>query len=247
MRILIAFILSVFFSMPLYAAECVVLLHGLARTHSSMEKMEKSLREKGYVVANINYPSRDKAIKELANEAVAAGLQVCNAAQAAPINFVTHSLGGILVRQYYKEHLPEKIKRVVMLGPPNQGSQVVDNLKHVPGYKVVNGEAGMQLGTDDDSIPKYLGAVNFELGIIAGTKTFNPILSLFLPNPDDGKVSVENAKVDGMCGFLTLPVTHTFMMKNKDVIHETIQFLASGEFSDASAKIVCEFTQGNHE
>jgi len=208
-----------------------------------MAKMEESLKEKGYVVANINYPSRDKTIEELANDAVAAGLHACNAAQASPINFVTHSLGGILVRQYYQEHLPEHIKRVVMLGPPNQGSQVVDNLKQVPGYKVVNGEAGMQLGTGEDSVPKHLGAVNFELGVIAGTKTFNPILSLFLPNPDDGKVSVENAKVDGMCGFLTLPVTHTFMMKNKDVIQETIHFLESGQFSDKSTKVACEFSQ----
>lgn len=242
MRTLIVFIFVTIFANPLYAAECVVLLHGLARTHNSMAKMEEVLKEKGYVVANINYPSRDKIIKDLAVEAVAAGLQQCQTAQATPVNFVTHSLGGILVRQYYQEYTPEHVKRVVMLGPPNQGSQVVDNLKSVPGYKLMNGEAGMQLGTDENSVPKNLGAVNFELGIIAGTKTFNPILSTFLPNPDDGKVSVENAKVDGMCGFLTLPVTHTFMMKNQKVIEETVQFLAVGQFSEETAKVTCAFS-----
>lgn len=239
MRRAIVFIAVCLFANCLHAAECVVLLHGLARTHNSMASMEKALTQEGYIVANINYPSRDKVIKDLAVAAVTAGLQQCQAAQATPVNFVTHSLGGILLRQYYKQYSPEQVKRVVMLGPPNQGSQVVDKLKNLPGYQLVNGEAGMQLGTDENSVPKNLGAVNFELGIIAGTKTFNPILSVFLPNPDDGKVSVENTKVEGMCDFLTLPVTHTFMPKNSQVIAETIQFLTTGKFSSHSPQPSC--------
>ena len=149
---------------------------------------------------------------------------------AYPINFVTHSLGGILVRQYYKIHAPEDVKRVVMLGPPNKGSEIVDKLKNVPGFELLNGPAGMQLGTADEDVPKRLGPVNFELGIIAGTQTINFLLSTLLPNPDDGKVSIENTKVEGMRGFVSLPTTHPFMMKNEQVIEHVLYFLKYGKF-----------------
>ena len=163
------------------------------------------------------------------------GLRRCQVASASPVNFVTHSLGGILVRYYYTWHHPDDIGRVVMLGPPNQGSEVVDNLKDVPGFELINGTAGRQLGTGEDDIPKSLGPVNFELGVIAGTRSINLLLSTLLPNPDDGKVSVESAKVEGMCGFITLPVTHPFMMKNDEVIRQTLHFLKHGAFEGTAS------------
>lgn len=223
------------FSAPALAAECVILLHGLIRSSSSMAKLEDELADNGYFVVNIDYPSREKTVEELATMAVGAGLEQCAEAKAGPVNFVTHSLGGILVRQYYSNHDPENVHRVVMMGPPNSGSEVVDNLKDVPGYELLNGPAGMQLGTDPESVPNSLGPVNFETGIIAGTQSINLILSAFLPDPDDGKVSVESAKVEGMCGFVTLPVTHPFMMQNDAVISETIAFLTNGKFASPSA------------
>jgi len=200
-----------------------------------MGEIEKKLSNAGYYVTNINYPSRVKPINELANIAVNEGLRNCEANGAAPISFVTHSLGGILVRQYYKNHSPHNVKRVVMLGPPNQGSEVVDNMKDVPGFELVNGPAGMQLGTRASDTPKMLGPVNFELGIIAGTQSINLLLSSFLPNPDDGKVSVESTKVEGMCGFITMPVNHPFMMTDDEVIGEVSHFLRYGKFRDKRA------------
>ncbi len=195
--------------------------------------------EEGYHVVNVDYPSRKKKIARLAEIAVGGGLELCRENNSSPINFVTHSLGGILVRQFYKNHPPENVKRVVMLGPPNNGSEVVDNIKNIPGYKLLNGPAGMQLGTGETDVPKSLGAVNFELGIIAGTKSINLILSLFLPNPDDGKVSVESAKIEGMCGFVALPVTHPFLMKNELVINEVVYFLSEGAFKNKNAENYC--------
>ncbi len=221
------------------SAECVVLLHGLARTSSSMNEMEQRLMEEGYHVVNVDYPSRKKEIAQLSEIAVGGGLELCRENNSGPVNFVTHSLGGILVRQFYKNHSPENVKRVVMLGPPNNGSEVVDNIKNIPGYELLNGPAGMQLGTGETDVPKSLGAVNFELGVIAGTQSINLILSTFLPNPDDGKVSVESAKVEGMCGFVALPVTHPFLMKNDQVINEVIHFLSGGEFKSENAKNYC--------
>jgi pimeloyl-ACP methyl ester carboxylesterase len=232
--------LLVFLSLPSYSAECVVLLHGLARSADSMSVLESSLGEAGYQVVNVDYPSRQFKIAELAETAIGPALKLCAEKLAAPVNFVTHSLGGILVREYFQQHDPAIVKRVVMLGPPNQGSEVVDALKNVPGYSFINGKAGMELGTDKNSVPRALGSVSFELGIIAGTKTFNPFLSLALPNPDDGKVSVESTKVEGMCSHLALPVTHTFMMKNKKVIAEVINYLRDGKFATATALNYCQ-------
>lgn len=204
-----------------------------------MNELEQRLTNEGYYVANVDYPSRKKEIIKLSEIAINEGLSRCHEHASNPVNFVTHSLGGILVRQYYKNHPPEGVKRVIMLGPPNNGSEIVDTLKNLPGYDLLNGPAGQQLGTGDDDLPKHLGAVNFELGVIAGTRSINLILSTFLPNPDDGKVSVESTKVDGMCGFVTLPVSHPFLMQNDQVISEVINFLAYGKFRHESAINFC--------
>jgi len=235
----ILFTLMMSYSAISISAECVVLLHGLARTSSSMNEMEQRLMDERYHVVNIDYPSRKEEIARLSEIAVGSGLELCRKNSSSPVNFVTHSLGGILVRQFYKNHPPENVKRVVMLGPPNNGSEVVDNLKNMLGYELLNGPAGMQLGTGETDVPKSLGTVNFELGVIAGTQSINLILSTFLPNPDDGKVSVESAKVEGMCGFVALPVTHPFLMKNDQVINEVIHFLSEGEFKNKNAKNYC--------
>ena len=179
-------VLCVFF--PAWVnADCVILLHGLARTSSSMAKLETVLGAAGYKVANVDYPSREKPIEELAPIAVSAGLGICGTEIEDPIHFVTHSMGGILVRYYPEVNELKNLGHVVMIAPPNQGSEVVDNLAEVPGFAMVNGPAGLQLGTGENSIPLQLGPVDYSVGIIAGTKTFNPMLSQFLRNPDDGE------------------------------------------------------------
>ena len=211
--------------------ECVILLHGLARTSSSMAKIEDALQKENYRVVNIDYASREHAIDKLASIAISEGLKTCRIYRPNHINFVTHSLGGILVRQYLSTNKIVELKRVVMLGPPNNGSEVVDNLKGMPGFKALNGPAGQQLGTSATDTPKLLGPVDFELGVIAGTQSINLILSNYLPNPDDGKVSAQSTKVEGMKDFIALPTTHTFMMKNEKVINQTLHFLKHGLFN----------------
>jgi len=220
------------------AKDCVVLLHGLVRSASAMDKLAKRFLKEGYIVSNINYPSRKYSIEKLAELAIGESIQQCkkksassrDEIKASKINFVTHSLGGILVRVYLKKHILDNINRVVMLGPPNQGSEVVDTLKDLPGFELLNGPAGMQLGTKDTDIPRSLGPVNFEVGVIAGTQSMNLILSLFLPGKDDGKVTVEAAKVKGMKNFVTLPTMHPFMMKSNRVIEQAVYFIKYGKF-----------------
>ncbi len=196
-----------------------------------MLRMEKNLLDVGYGVVRVDYPSRSAPVHELAPQAVGAALEAAHDIDAgAPVHFVTHSMGGILLRAYLRERSIERFGRGVMLAPPNQGSEVVDRLRNVPGFELLNGPAGLQLGTDADSIPSQLGELRRCVGVIAGSKSVNPILSLMMPKPNDGKVSVESAAVAGMADFLTMDVSHPFIMQKADVIEQVVHFLKHGEF-----------------
>jgi len=209
----------------------VILLHGLARTKRSMSKLEKYLVNNGYNVLNFGYDSRDKTIEELADDIFPEAVELCRKKGAKKIHFITHSMGGILVRYWLKSNKINELGRVVMLSPPNGGSEIVDLLKNNIIFKWLNGPAGQQLGTDINSIPNKLGKINFEAGIITGDFSINLILSLIIPGDDDGKVSVKNAMVYGMKDFLVIHSSHPFIMKNDRAISESVHFLKYGVFS----------------
>jgi hypothetical protein len=213
---------------PAYASDCVILLHGMARSNASMSKMEAALVEAGFKTVNHDYPSTEHQIAKLSTDEIPKALSHCSSDDT--VHFVTHSLGGILVRHYLSTRNLDHLGRVVMLGPPNKGSHVVDLLRGIPGYKAINGPAGLELGTEASSVPNVLGPATFEVGIIAGDKSINLILSTMLTNPDDGKVSVESTKLQGMSDHIVLHVTHPLMMRDKEVISQTVHFLRSGEF-----------------
>jgi len=201
-----------------------------------MRTIAKKLGERGYMVINVNYPSRHYKIEELTDIALLAGLEFCRGHGAEKIHFVTHSLGGILVRYYLARHKIEELGRVVMLAPPNKGSKVVDRFAGMPGYRFVNGPAGYQLGTDANSIPRQLGPANFEVGIITGDRTINLILSSVFDEPNDGKVAVEEAKLEGMKDFLVVHRTHPFIMQGSEVIDQVLNFLELGYFNRDMSK-----------
>lgn len=208
---------------------CVVLLHGLARSSRSMLPMERYLRSEGFQVANIHYPSTRFPVEILAPEGVERGL--AQLPPEGPVHFVTHSMGGILLRWYVRHRGLDRLGRVVMLGPPNRGSEVVDKLRSWPPYRWLNGPAGQQLGTDEDSLTSRLGPATFSLGVIAGDRSINPLLSLMLPGPNDGKVTVERTRLEGMADHLTLHVTHPLMMRCPTVLNQTAHFLRRGYFA----------------
>ena len=215
------------------AGDCVVLLHGLARSATSMNKMQRELEKAGYATANIDYPSRDYTVEDLADIAIPEGLAACREQEGVTrIHFVTHSLGGILVRQYLSRHEIDELGRVVMLGPPNQGSAAVDELSDVPGFDWLNGPAGRQLGKGDASVPLRLGPADFELGVIAGNRTIDPITSAVLEDPDDGRVSVADTKLEGMADFIVVDHSHAFMMRMRRPIELTMTFLQTGSFGE---------------
>ncbi|NNE70491.1 MAG: alpha/beta hydrolase [Rhodothermales bacterium] len=209
----------------------VVLLHGLIRSKGSMKRMERALEKEGYRVCNIGYPSTRYDIQELASDHVYPAVIACVGDGESKIDFVTHSLGGILVRQLADELLSERMGRVVMLSPPNGGSEVVDRIGDWWLFKALNGPAGTELGTESTSVPNQLGPPSFEVGIITGKRTINLINSIMIEGQDDGKVSVENARLEGMSDFLVLPVSHPFIMKNRRAIEATHRFLDTGHFA----------------
>lgn len=229
-KLIIIYTVLIFIApLQLMANECVVLLHGLARTSNSMDEMASFLSDQGYHVINIDYPSRKHQISELAD--IVRAEIILKTTDTEKIHVITHSLGGIILRYIQKYEPLSNIGRVVMLAPPNHGSELVDKLADISFFQMLNGPAGSQLGTAPDSLCKELGPVHFELGVITGDWSINWINSLIIPGKDDGKVSIENAKIEGMRDFLVMHTTHPLIMQNKLVQSQCLHFLQNGRFA----------------
>lgn len=209
----------------------VVLLHGFGRSAGSMTLFEEALSKRGYTVHNLGYPSRAASIEALAGRLAQAVARCCDDPRQ-PVHFVTHSMGGILVRAYLDGHRPANLGRVVMLAPPNHGSEWVDTLRKLPFFGLA-GPAAAELGTDADSAPRRLPPVDFELGVLIGGRSWNPLGSWLIPGRDDGTVSHASARVEGMTDFRVVPQNHTFIVRSPAVAWEVIYFLEHGEFTRA--------------
>jgi pimeloyl-ACP methyl ester carboxylesterase len=206
----------------------VVLLHAIARTSRSLRKLERALQGEGFATLNLDYASRKKRIEALAAD-IHPQIAEFENNSGGPIHFVAHSMGGLVARLYIASYRPARLSRVVMLGTPNGGSEVADFLKRLALYRAVYGPAGQQLSTD--RAPALASSPDYPVGVIAGCRSLDPIASTFiLPRPNDGRVSVERAKLEGMTDHVIVRTSHTGLPGHPIAIRQTIAFLREGHF-----------------
>ena len=211
-------------------AGTVVLIHGLGRTNRSMWALEREAKRRGYAAINWRYASTQGTVAEHAaslHRELSTRLQH----SPGPVHFVTHSLGGIVLRAYLGRHTLSNIGRVVMLAPPNQGSEVADQLADWWGFQWLLGPAGQELRTDSARGPIRYAPVAAEVGIIAGSRSTNPVFSRWIGGPNDGKVAVARARLDGMRDFLVVPYPHALLAWQREVLQQTFAFLVDGAFT----------------
>jgi pimeloyl-ACP methyl ester carboxylesterase len=212
------------------SGEGVVLLHGIFRGQRSMRRLARLLGAEGYRTLNLGYPSRRQPI-----EAVVAHIQPQIAAFApsvpSKLHFVGHSMAGLVIRAYLHRFRPPNLGRTVMLGTPNQGSEVADFLKDWWAYKRLFGPAGQQLVTGLTTADTLFGPIDYELGVIAGDRSIDPVSSLIIGDPNDGRVSIERTKVAGMTDHIVVPASHPFLPANKEVHRLVLEFLRHGRFT----------------
>lgn len=205
----------------------VVLLHGIARTSRSLSKLERGLQAAGFATLNIDYPSRKKTIAALADEIHPAILRFSDA-RDAPLHFVGYSIGGLVVRAYVAKYRPSRLGHVVTLGTPHGGSEVADLLKGSALYRSFYGPAGLELTTGRAG---FLPVPDYPVGTIAGNRFIDPVAGLFvLPRPNDGRVSVQSAMVQGMADHIVIKASHTGLPSHVVAIAQTIAFLREGRF-----------------
>ncbi|NNF56773.1 MAG: alpha/beta fold hydrolase [Rhodothermaceae bacterium] len=216
------------------ASETVILLHGLGRTALSMRRLARTLEREGFDARNTNYASRSAPIEDLATSVVGTQVDAALREGAERVHFVTHSLGGILVRWFAEHHSVPEGSRAVMIAPPHGGSELADWARTTWPIPWYCGPALHELGTGPESTPQALGPVELETGVIAGDRSWHPLPSRFFDGTSDGTVPVERTKVDGMTDFLVVPRTHTLIMRAPEVVQQTLHFLRHGRFDQAA-------------
>ena len=210
----------------------VILLHGIGRTSACMNKLQEAFEKDGYQVLNLDYPSREDTVLNTASK-LHEKIDAFVVDKTKKVNFVGYSLGGLVTRAYIQKHHPDNLGRVVMLGTPNNGSEVADMLENSSLFNWFYGPAGKDLTTSFNRNVAF-GVPDYEVGIVSGTWTIDPVSYFIIKGPNDGKVSVESTKIENMTDQIVLPVTHTFMPMNSTVVEQAKTFIKSGKFKTGS-------------
>ncbi len=212
----------------------VVLIHGTFRAKESFRPMERALRESGFEPLSLNYPSTLASIPTHTRRLN----QLLDQLEGYDrVSFVGHSLGGILARCLVGSDSPwkskMKVQRLVTLGAPNQGAEIVDRLRDSPLVRAVAGPAALALATDRiGEIPLPECAFGVVAGAKGDGKGWNPLL----PGDDDRTVSLQSALLDGAEDSLVVPVIHTWLMRDPRVVAGVVNYLTTGRFEAAAAQ-----------
>jgi pimeloyl-ACP methyl ester carboxylesterase len=208
--------------------EYVIVLHGILLNANHMKVLASYIGAKGYSVININYPSTQKNLEELV-ESVWIDIS-SQLIENKPVHFICYSMGGLLVRAMLNKYRPLMLGRVVLIGTPNNGSEIADFFKNNWFYKKIFGPAGQQLITDQSNIKHLFGIIDYDLGIIAGSMSLDPICSRLIKEKNDGKVSINSTKLAGMKDHIIIKSSHMFLPYSKQVLSQTVYFLQHGSF-----------------
>jgi pimeloyl-ACP methyl ester carboxylesterase len=213
--------------------EAVILLHGIGLSKWSLSLLSLTLRRAGYDTINITYPSTELSLDGIAEWLHHNKLSPALWDKYSKIHFVTHSMGGLVARRYLNKYRPTldptKIGRVVMIGTPNQGSEIADTMICFPPYKWLFGPAGQELTTTAQS--RNPDVSYFEAGIIAGTAGWlYPLSGLMIKGPHDGRVAVERTKLPDMTDHIVVRASHTMMVHRRKIHHQVLSFLRAGQF-----------------
>ena len=213
--------------MEKHRKEYVIVLHGVARGSSSMDEVAKGVESAGYEVYNLDYPSTDYSFEEL-RDYMHQKVMALKLDTDRKVHFVGYSMGSQMIRLYLQAHRPPNLGRVVMIAPPNHGSEAADFFRDDAVFQAIFGQAGQQLGVNGVAIT--LPDADYDLGIVAGNRSVDPVSSAVIPGADDGKVSVESTRLKGMRDHIILPVSHLFIITDEGAIGQVVYYLQKGRF-----------------
>ncbi|OZC04787.1 hypothetical protein BSZ36_16645 [Rubricoccus marinus] len=191
----------------------------MGRSQFSMVPMELRLRQQGFRTLNYGYDSFGPDIETIAGDLNAVLERETEANPPAQVHFVTHSLGGIVVRQLIEDERPEHLGRVVMMAPPNQGSETADRLSKWVGWML---RPITELKTENSTVAAMPPPEAVEIAVIAGDR--------------DGKVSLEESHLEGEAEHVVVASGHTFIMTKPSVARMTACFLRTGATAGCEAE-----------
>ncbi len=212
------------------SGENVVLVHGILRGSSSMNKIKIEFIRQGFSVTGFDYTKKDGSIEEISDSLH----KKIKKFPKGKIHFVTHSMGAVIVRSYISKYKPRNIGRVVMIAPPNNGSVYAAVLLHLPFFEKIFGRSGMDIAEGENCIVNSLPVPEFEFGVIAGGTGYEIGLNPFLKGDNDGTVLLKETIIEGMADFMQIKGQHSFLLFNNEVISESINFIKNGKFQKKS-------------
>lgn len=219
--------------------EHVILVHGLARSSSSMSRMQRGLEAAGYDPIAWSYPSRRRRLEGHIN---AFQEWLANSEFEGPVHFIGHSLGGLIIRGALAQEPPVTVGRIIMIATPNRGAGIVSRYGRQPFSKFFFGLPMEDLHVNSESLIN-LGTPNAEIGIIAGVQPFHPFNPISYINllhlseaEHDGTVELDNTYLKGMTDNITVNAHHTFICDDHKVIEQSVHFLKHGKFVHRQAE-----------
>lgn len=206
----------------------MVLLHGLWRGWRAMEPLARALGREGFSTLNLPYPSTRLPIPTLVGRIKS---EITTAFPEQPVHFVTHSLGGILIRALLAEESSVLPGRIVMLAPPNGGSEIVDWSARHPLVRRLLGPAGRSLGSRGFASQLPDLPPDADVAVIMGDRCSLPLFARLLEDRNDGIVSASKGRIAGLKEFAVIHADHTFIQMHPDAVRLTTGFLKTGNWS----------------